>query len=80
MQLYIFSPIQKKNLEIKWIELQTPVGSFVIQSEHAPMVVTLSPGSMATFDLGDDKQESILIKTGVAHITRESVTLLLNDI
>ena len=79
MQLHIAKPTEKKFLEIVWIDIQTPIGSFVIQPEHAPMIATLSPESTVTYGLSNGKQESIIVKYGIVHITRESVTLLLNE-
>ncbi len=79
MQLQIARPTEKKLINIIWIDLQTPVGSFVIQPEHAPMIVALKPDSFVTFGLDSGKQESVAVKQGIAHITREAVTLLLNE-
>lgn len=79
MQLNIVSPTEKKTIEIEWIDLSTTIGSFIILPEHAPVIFRLSPESLAIFSLGEDKQETLIIKTGIAHVTRESVTLLLND-
>lgn len=79
MQLQIAKPTEKRILEISWIDLQTPVGSFVIQPEHAPVILALTPDSTITFGFDDGKQESLVIKSGIAHVTRDSVILLLND-
>ncbi len=79
MQLQIARPTEKKLINILWIDLQTPVGSFVIQPEHAPMIIALKPDSFVTFALENGAQESVAVKQGIAHVTRESVTLLLNE-
>jgi len=78
MQLYIIRPTEKKVMEIKWIELETLAGNFVIQPEHAPVILVLSPDNVVNFELENGTTESLVVKSGIAHITRESVTLLLN--
>ena len=62
-----------------WIELNTPVGNFVIQPGHVPMIVTLAPDKEVIFCLKSGKQESFLVKQGVIDITRDSATLLLSE-
>jgi len=79
MQLNIIKPTQKKNSAIVWIDLETPAGNFVIQEEHAPMIITLSKNSKITYCLTNGKHEIIDYKMGIAHITRDSVTLLLQE-
>lgn len=77
MMLYIASPLEKREAAIAWVELNTSVGNFVIQAEHAPMVLTLQPMSTVTYRLQTGKEERKRVTHGVAHITRSSVTLLL---
>lgn len=79
MQLFINKPMQKISMQIAWLDIETPVGNFVIQPEHAPMIVALLPDSSITYCLGSGKHESINIKRGLAHITRDSVTLLISE-
>ncbi len=79
MKLTIISPYEKKVYAISWIELNTPVGNFVIQPGHVPTVLTLSPGEKITFGLANGKRESCTVHQGIAHITRDSATILLNE-
>lgn len=79
MKLLIVSPFAKKSFDVAWIELNTPIGNFVIQPGHAPMVLTLSPYKEITFCLTSGKQESFAIKQGIIDITRTQATLLLSE-
>lgn len=79
MKLYIISPFSKKTLDIVWIELNTPVGNFVIQPGHAPTILTLAPHKEVTFCLKSGKQESFMAKQGIADITRTAATILLSE-
>lgn len=79
MTLHIASPLEKREVAIAWIELNTSVGNFVIQAEHAPMVLTLQPLSVITYRLQTGKEERRRVSHGVAHITRSTVTLLLSE-
>lgn len=79
MKLNIVSPFTKKKLEIAWLEINTPVGNFVIQPGHAPMIVTLSPFKEITICLTNGKQENYFIKQGIVDITRTTITILSSE-
>ncbi len=79
MKLSIISQFKNETHEINWIELNTSKGNFVIQGEHAPMILTLSPGKKITFELTQSKKTtSISIECAIAHITRDSATIIVN--
>ncbi len=80
MELVLISPLQKQTFSITWLEINTAVGNFVIQPGHAPMIVTLTPHEKLTFCLDNGKRESIIVHQGVAHITRTSASILLNEV
>lgn len=79
MKLNIISPFSKKILDIAWIELNTPVGNFVIQQGHAPVILTLSPNKEVVLCLKSGKQESFVAKQGIVDITRTAATILLSE-
>lgn len=79
MKLTIIFPYEKKVYAVSWIELNTPVGNFVIQPGHVPTILTISPGEKITFGLANGKRESLIVKRGVAHILRDSATILLSE-
>ena len=79
MKLYIITPFSKKTLEIAWLELNTPAGSFVIQPGHAPTILTLAPQKEVRLCLKSGKQESFVAKQGIADITRTTATILLSE-
>ena len=79
MQLQIIGIDQKNEFRIQWVELQTVVGNFIIQPHHAPMIVEMQPKSQIRFCLDSSKQKTVEIAAGVAHITRTTVTILLDS-
>jgi len=79
MQLNIAMPMQKKTVKIAWIDINTHVGNFIIQPEHAPMIISLLPESQITYCLSSGKLETVNVKSGIAHVTRENITLLLSE-
>ncbi len=79
MQLQIIGVNQKDVYQVTWVELQTKVGNFIIQPEHAPMIVELQPKSQIRFCLETSKQMVVDISAGFAHITRQDVTILINN-
>lgn len=78
MKLTVVSPTEKKELAIAWIEVNTPVGNFVIQSGHAPMMLTLTPNTPLLVRLKTGKQTSLENPGGFLEINRETATLLLH--
>jgi F0F1-type ATP synthase epsilon subunit len=79
MELTIITPTQQLVFTITWLELNTPSGNFVIQPERAATILTLSPQQKFTFCLENGKRESMLVRQGVAHITRNSATIVINE-
>ena len=79
MNLKIISPEGTQTHEILWLELNTRAGNFVVQPGHTPMIVSLAPDKDVIFCLTNGKQETIAPTAGIAEITRNSATLLLNQ-
>jgi F0F1-type ATP synthase epsilon subunit len=79
MKLHIISPIDKKTYTIAWLEINTPIGNFVIQPGHIPTMLTLSPHKPLIFRLRTGKQETLLVQQGFVDITRDVATVLLSQ-
>lgn len=79
MQLHIIGVDQKEEFNVLWVELQTCAGNFIIQPEHAPMIVQMQPKSQIRFCLDNSKQKTIDIVSGLAHVTRDLVTILIHN-
>lgn len=79
MLLSIISPLDKKSYKILWLELNTPLGNFVIQPEHAPTILTLAPNRPVIFCLHNGKEESINITQGIVEISRSTATIFISD-
>lgn len=79
MELTIVSPFEKKVIQIAWIEVNTPVGNFVMQRGHAPMIVSLSPNNNITMCLANGKHETLAAQQGgLLEINRTQARLLLH--
>lgn len=79
MQLQIIGVDQKSEFKVQWVELQSVVGNFIIQPEHAPMIVQIQPKSQIRFCLDSSKQKTVDISAGIARIDRHSVTILIDS-
>jgi F0F1-type ATP synthase epsilon subunit len=77
MKLHIASPEAHKTLEAAWFEVETPAGNFIIQAGHAPTFLTIKPESYITIRLKSGKQESLQVHSGLVHVTRGLVTIIL---
>jgi F0F1-type ATP synthase epsilon subunit len=78
MKLEIVSSDAHNSYQVAWLELNTPVGNFIIQQGHAPMILSLTPNKPVTFRLKSGKQQTINVNNGMAKITRESTTLIID--
>lgn len=77
MMLAIVSPTYSTNVEIDWIELNTPVGNFVIEQGHIPTIVTLVPNAPCIFMTTAGSQEIIKPQSAIAEISRSEVTIFM---
>jgi F0F1-type ATP synthase epsilon subunit len=79
VKLLIISPQGQESYIIEWIEAHTLQGNIIIQSGHAPLIVTLVADKNLTFLLktGDTKMIH-LDRPGFLEINRTMVTALIN--
>lgn len=70
---------QHHQLEVQWVELQTKAGNLIIQPEHAPMILELQPNTPVRYCLETSKQNTVQLAGGIVHITRTSVTILIDS-
>ena len=78
MKLKIVSPNSFAEYSVSWVEFNTPTGNYVIQEGHVPMIAIISPSQPIIFRLKSGKQESIIVKQGVAEITRHETTIIIS--
>ena len=79
MTLHIVCPSYNKKVDITWLELNTDIGNFVIQSGHAPTVLMLSKNKKVTYCLTTGKQETLEIAQGIVDIERTQATLIISE-
>ncbi|MCF7900188.1 hypothetical protein K9K77_01630 [Candidatus Babeliales bacterium] len=78
MKLRIISPQETKDIEIVWLEINTPGGNFVIQNGYMPTTFLLSPRKELLYCFKTGKQESITLeKGGILEITKKEVVALI---
>lgn len=79
IKLIIISPTSKIKHEVVWVEANTPEGNFIIQPDHIPTTLMLSPGKELVYCFQTGKHETITPdKGGILHVTRKSATVLLS--
>lgn len=82
MNLKLISPVPNLNKTISgvsWLEVDTPIGNFVILQEHAPTILILKENSFARYGLQTGKQAQIQIAQGLLYVKKDSLTILLNE-
>ena len=61
----IITPQSHKKIEVEWIEIESPSGSFVIGPNHLPLVSLVSRKGRLSFKLSDQSVESIYPSHGI---------------
>ena len=80
MKCTILSPQDKKEYVISWLEVNTAVGNFVMQTGHAPTVLLLSPDKPFMIEHMDGQQETFHVATGgILEIDRTQATFFLYE-
>ena len=79
MELMLLRPSGLQLFPVAWVELTTQQGSFVVQHNHVPMIVSLSYGSSIEFMVTSGKLESIMVQQGIAEITRDKVSIFVHE-
>jgi F0F1-type ATP synthase epsilon subunit len=77
VNLTIISPREERVYDVVWIDIQTPVGQFVIQPGHAPDIFILSPHKEVSFGLKSGKHDAVLVRQGVLEVMRHHATLIM---
>lgn len=78
MKFVILTTESKTEHEVAWIEANTPEGNFVIQPQHAPTTLILSPAKDLIYCLKTGKHEVVTPKKGgLLHINTEGATTLI---
>lgn len=77
MKLKVITTKRVIELDVEWVELNTPVGNMVIQQGHAPVMIELMKGNELVYQVAGGVIESMLIVQGIAHVTRSEVKILL---
>lgn len=80
MKLLIISPQHQESYIIEWLEAHTPQGNIVIQSGHAPLILTAVAHSALIFLLKTGELKNIqLERPCFLEINRSSITVLINQ-
>ena len=79
MKFSLIGPDIKKTYEVLWLEVETSLGNFVIQSGHAPLILIVKAHHEIIFCLKNEIIEKQIVPGGILEITRTHATLLLNE-
>lgn len=78
MILDIIYPVKSEQYVVDWVEVNTSAGNYVIQSGHAPMVVTLAENQELLYKpVAQALIQKIMVERGIVTISRTGVTALL---
>lgn len=49
ISLYIEEPFASREVAVEWLSVETPSGSFIVGSDHRPMISLVSSGESVTY-------------------------------
>ena len=79
MKLIISTPFTHREVDVAWLEVNTPTGNYVIQRGHAPMILSLSPNQKFSFRLKSGKEEFLIIRQGMITVNRDETTAIVTE-
>jgi F0F1-type ATP synthase epsilon subunit len=80
MKLRIVSPTKSTNLEVVWLEINTPDGNFIIQNGYISTTFLLAANKELSYCFKTGKQESVaVVKGGILEVTKQEVIVLLKE-
>lgn len=80
MELSIISPERHDIHDVMHLEVQTNVGSMVIQPGHAPIIATLIASSELIFVLTNGEKKSIyLTRSAFLDVDRKKAMIIINQ-
>lgn len=80
MNLHVVDPEKSETISVAWLEVNTPVGNFVIQPGHVPTVLTLTKERPVILALENGKFKTLSVVNGLVKVTREDVTLFAQQV
>lgn len=66
----IISPTKEEILEVQWIEVQSPIGKFLIGPDHEAMISCLKDRGTMTLKLLNGKEQKIETYGGIFKIEK----------
>lgn len=79
MILLVVGSSLKKERTVQSVDITTTQGNQIIYAGHAPLIGILKPNSVVTYTLGDMLSESFTVKGGTVEVSRNSVTIILDE-
>lgn len=80
MKLIVVSPQSKHEYVVQWIEAHTSAGTLYIKPGHAPIILTLIPGSDFSFLLLTNEKKIIrLQRPGFLEVDRTGAVALMSQ-
>lgn len=79
MIVTIVSPKHKQDFDAQWVEFTTPVGTIMIQPEHAPFIALLQQGKNIRILDDNHNLHEFIAESGLASVTRTQVTIIIRS-
>jgi F0F1-type ATP synthase epsilon subunit len=76
MKFTLISPTGSQVFEVKWLEVSTATGNFVIQPGHAPLIAPLAPNKEIHVSLEDGSITIMTLPGGILEVSRTEVIVL----
>lgn len=77
--LSIISPAQIKTVEIEWLEVESPSGSFTITPGHSPVVSMIKNKSSIVFKEKNLDPETLVVSQGIAIVNESLIRIILEQ-
>jgi F0F1-type ATP synthase epsilon subunit len=76
IKLRIVTPETTVTHEVSWIDVTTPAGNYVIQPDHAPMLLVVRDDKPVAFGFNSGKTSNIRVHNATMVVDRKECTIL----
>ena len=76
IKLSIISIEKKETLDVEWIEIESPTGSFVVGPNHRPLVSIIKEKSSITYKNVSGKEVAQELSGGIVRTGNNEVTII----
>jgi F0F1-type ATP synthase epsilon subunit len=79
LKLSIISSLKSDHLDVAWIEIESPSGSFTVTPQHAPLVSIVKNNSIFSYQTSSGEIFNQQVTGGLFHVAQNRAAIILSS-